>query len=75
MLLCCAVQAELLKYHGSGRGRGAGVQLTPAVVSRLFQENITYRQPPPARMDFKAFLDLALALESRDHPQSLRVSE
>jgi hypothetical protein len=46
------------------------VQLTPAVISRIFQENITYQ---PAKMDFKTFLDLALALESREHMQSLRV--
>ena len=68
-------QAELLGYHGSHRGggglNGGGVQLTPVVITRIFQENITYK---PAKMDFKTFLDLALALESRDHIQSLRVS-
>jgi len=64
-------QAELLAYHGSARGSGGGggVQLTPAVIARIFQENITYQ---PAKMDYKTFLDLALALECRDHMQSLR---
>ena len=55
------------------------MQLTPVVIERIFQENITYAQPEghedePPKMDYKTFLDLALALESRDHMQSLRVS-
>lgn len=58
---------------------GAGVQLTPVVIARIFQENITYAQPPghedeAPKMDYKTFLDLALALESREHLQSQRVS-
>ena len=68
-------QAELLKYHGSFRGEGTGigcgVQLTPTVIKRIFEENITYE--PSDKMDYKTFLDLALALENREHIQSLRV--
>ena len=52
------------------KARGQQVQL-PNVIARIFQENITYQ---PAKMDYKTFLDLALALECREHIQSLRVS-
>ena len=40
-------QKELLNFHGdAGQSRGhraATVQLTPLVISRIFEENITYQ--------------------------------
>mmetsp|Transcript_3322 Transcript_3322/g.5196 ORF Transcript_3322/g.5196 Transcript_3322/m.5196 type:complete len:503 (+) Transcript_3322:45-1553(+) len=61
-------QDELLNFQGDS-SRRCSVQLTPLVISRIFQENITYE---PAEMDFKTFLDLVLVVENRDHLESLR---
>lgn len=62
-------EEEVLKYHGSSRNGKTNVQLTPVVISRIFQENITYQ---PANMDFKTFLDLGMALENREHINSMK---
>lgn len=59
-------QEDLRRFTGIPKG---SIQLTPAIVSRIFEENISY-QPP--EMDYKAFLDLVLALENRQTFQSIR---
>ncbi|CAF1450615.1 unnamed protein product, partial [Didymodactylos carnosus] len=41
--------------------------LTPVFISRVFQECLTYG----GEMDYKSYLDFALALEHRNSPQAL----
>eukprot|EP00607_Mallomonas_marina_P008262 CAMPEP_0182417434 /NCGR_PEP_ID=MMETSP1167-20130531/1892_1 /TAXON_ID=2988 /ORGANISM="Mallomonas Sp, Strain CCMP3275" /LENGTH=227 /DNA_ID=CAMNT_0024591017 /DNA_START=211 /DNA_END=894 /DNA_ORIENTATION=+ len=62
-MLC---QADLLRYEGNTKGT---IKLTPAIVARIFEENISYQ---PAEMDYKTFLDLLLALNNRKSLQSIQ---
>lgn len=61
-------QEELINF----RGGNDGVQLTKAAVSRIFEEDLVYQATPDSapEMDYKAFLDLVLAFEHRDSPES-----
>ncbi len=61
-------QEELLNF----RGGNDSVQLTKATVSRIFEEDLVYQSTPDSapEMDYKAFLDLVLAFEHRDSPES-----
>eukprot|EP00596_Hydrurales_sp_CCMP1899_P007168 CAMPEP_0119047896 /NCGR_PEP_ID=MMETSP1177-20130426/55670_1 /TAXON_ID=2985 /ORGANISM="Ochromonas sp, Strain CCMP1899" /LENGTH=396 /DNA_ID=CAMNT_0007023055 /DNA_START=233 /DNA_END=1423 /DNA_ORIENTATION=+ len=58
-------QEELLAFTGLSN---ESVQLSATAVKRLFEENITYQ---PMEMDYKAFLDLLLALEYRATVESM----
>ena len=46
------------------------IQLTPATISRIFEEYVCYQ---PLEIDYKSFLDLILALENPKTPQSMQV--
>eukprot|EP01042_Synura_sphagnicola_P000291 gene291-303_t len=45
------------------------IQLTPATISRIFEEYVCYQ---PLEIDYKSFLDLILALENPKTPQSMQ---
>lgn len=53
---------------GDGSASASRVQLSRVCISRLFECYITYE---PLEMDYKAFLDLVLALEKRTTRESL----
>jgi len=55
-------------YHFSGLHPGDSLRLTRVAIRRLLEETVTYT---PVEMDFKGFLDLVLALESRTSVQSM----
>jgi hypothetical protein len=59
-------QDELLAF--TGPVSNDQVQLTRTAVRRIFEENITYQ---PLEMDYKAFLDLYLALQYRATTESM----
>mmetsp|Transcript_25276 Transcript_25276/g.84985 ORF Transcript_25276/g.84985 Transcript_25276/m.84985 type:complete len:259 (+) Transcript_25276:1195-1971(+) len=62
--------AELLRFRGARRG----ARLTPAFVGRVFAESVTYSNEASGEgeMDFKTYLDLALAFENVDATPAVR---
>jgi len=59
---------DLLGYQGDG----TGLQLTQLAIDRIFEVNLTYAVDGRREMDYKAFLDLVLAVENRDAPESIK---
>jgi len=58
---------DLMEYQGEN----GGLQLTHLTVQRIFEEVVTFRVGGRLEMDYKAFLDVVLAVEHRESPQSV----
>jgi len=67
---------ELIKYEGrNDQQKNNPVKLTEAFVDRVFEEIITYKmneEDGESEMDYKTFLDFALAMENKSTLQALQ---